>query len=184
MEIKDFPKDTKPRDIFVYTCQRIAEPLVPLGYKYRKSKNDIYKIDGIFVFTFRFDPSIRFSSTCFTIHFDISCPQFTYWCNEREGTANSSEQIVGTTLARLTKRDKDFPLYDVSTMSEREKSIKEICDQIQDYALPFFQRFTNLEKLANDVEKEGFFPHRKGFDFKKHNEKVVAFFREQLLNSL
>ena len=41
MEKKDFPKGTKPREIFVYTCERIAEPLNPLGYKYRKSKNDI-----------------------------------------------------------------------------------------------------------------------------------------------
>ena len=34
MEKKDFPKGTKPREIFVYTCERIAEPLIPLGYKY------------------------------------------------------------------------------------------------------------------------------------------------------
>ncbi len=46
MEKKDFPKGTKPREIFVYTCERIAEPLIPLGYKYRKSKNDIYKKMG------------------------------------------------------------------------------------------------------------------------------------------
>ena len=58
MEKKDFPKGTKPREIFVYTCERIAEPLIPLGYKYRKSKNDIYKKDGIFVFSFYFSPSI------------------------------------------------------------------------------------------------------------------------------
>ena len=56
MEKKDFPKGTKPREIFVYTCERIAEPLNPLGYKYRKSKNDIYKKDGIFVFSFYFSP--------------------------------------------------------------------------------------------------------------------------------
>ena len=33
MEKKDFPTGTKPREIFVYTCERIAEPLTPLGYK-------------------------------------------------------------------------------------------------------------------------------------------------------
>ena len=57
MEKMDFPKGTKPREIFVYTCERIAEPLIPLGYKYRKSKNDIYKKDGIFVFSFYFSRS-------------------------------------------------------------------------------------------------------------------------------
>ena len=74
MEKKDFPKGTKPREIFVYTCERIAEPLIPLGYKYRKSKNDIYKKDGIFVFSFYFSPSIRFGSTTFTAFFDVSSP--------------------------------------------------------------------------------------------------------------
>lgn len=48
MEKKDFPKETKSREIFVYTCEQIAEPLIPLGYKYRKGKNDIYKKDGTF----------------------------------------------------------------------------------------------------------------------------------------
>ena len=43
MEIKDFPKGTKLREIFIYTCERIAEPLIPLGYKYRKSRNDIIR---------------------------------------------------------------------------------------------------------------------------------------------
>ena len=38
MEKKDFPKAPKSREIFVYTCEWIAEPLLPLGYKYRKGK--------------------------------------------------------------------------------------------------------------------------------------------------
>ena len=82
---KDFPKGTKPREIFVYTCERIAEPLIPLGYKYRKSKNDIYKKDGIFVFSFWFQPSIRFGSTTFLAHFDVSSPVFAQWRNEKKG---------------------------------------------------------------------------------------------------
>ena len=42
MEKKDFPKGTKPREIFVYTCERIAEPLNPLGYKWG---NEYYASD-------------------------------------------------------------------------------------------------------------------------------------------
>ena len=125
MEKKDFPKGTKPREIFVYTCERIAEPLIPLGYKYRKSKNDIYKKDGIFVYD-------------------------------------------------------DFPRYEVSTLLERERSIQEISGQIQDYALPFFARFSDLPKLLDDVEREGFFPHRKGFDVPKRNREFIECFREYL----
>lgn len=104
MEKKDFPKGTKPREIFVYTCERIAEPLIPLGYKYRKSKNDIYKKDGIFVFRFWFQPSIRFGSTTFLAYFDVSSPVFAQWRNEKEGQNDATGGIVGTSLARLTKR--------------------------------------------------------------------------------
>jgi hypothetical protein len=102
MEKKDFPKGTKPREIFVYTCERIAEPLIPLGYKYRKSKNDIYKKDGIFVFSFYFSPSIRFGSTTFTAFFDVSSPVIAQWRSEQEGTEDTYDGIVGTSIARLT----------------------------------------------------------------------------------
>jgi len=141
MEKKDFPKGTKPREIFVYTCERIAEPLNPLGYKYRKSKNDIYKKDGIFVFSFYFSPSIRFGSTTFTAFFDVSSPVIAQWRSEQEGTEETYDGIVGTSIARLTHRYDDFPRYEVSTLLERERSIQEISGQIQDYALPFFPGF-------------------------------------------
>ena len=162
MEKKDFPKGTKPREIFVYTCERIAEPLIPLGYKYRKSKNDIYKKDGIFVFSFYFSPSIRFGSTTFTAFFDVSSPVIAQWRSEQEGTEETYDGIVGTSIARLTHRYDDFPRYEVSTLLERERSIQEISGQIQDYALPFFARFSNLPKLLDDVEQEGFFPIGRG----------------------
>ena len=124
MEKKDFPKGTKPREIFVYTCERIAEPLNPLGYKYRKSKNDIYKKDGIFVFSFYFSPSIRFGSTTFTAFFDVSSPVIAQWRSEQEGTEETYDGIVGTSIARLTHRYDDFPRYEVSTLLERERSIQ------------------------------------------------------------
>ena len=158
----------------------IAEPLNPLGYKYRKSKNDIYKKDGIFVFSFYFSPSIRFGSTTFTAFFDVSSPVIAQWRSEQEGTEETYDGIVGTSIARLTHRYDDFPRYEVSTLLERERSIQEISGQIQDYALPFFARFSNLPKLLDDVEREGFFPHRKGFDVPKRNREFIECFREYL----
>ena len=100
MEKKDFPKGTKPREIFVYTCERIAEPLIPLGYKYRKSKNDIYKKDGIFVFSFYFSPSIRFGSTTFTAFFDVSSPVIAQWRSEQEGTEDTG--LCFSTMGTVT----------------------------------------------------------------------------------
>ena len=162
MEKKDFPKGTKPREIFVYTCERIAEPLIPLGYKYRKSKNDIYKKDGIFVFSFYFSPSIRFGSTTFTAFFDVSSPVIAQWRSEQQGPEEAYDGIVGTSIARLTRRYDDFPRYEVSTLLERERSIQEISGQIQDYALPFFARFSDSAEAAGRCGTGGVLSPSKG----------------------
>ncbi len=172
MEKMDFPKGTKPREIFVYTCERIAEPLIPLGYKYRKSKNDIYKKDGIFVFSFYFSPSIRFGSTTFTAFFDVSSPVIAQWRSEQEGTEDTYDGIVGTSIARLTRRYDDFPRYEVSTLLERERSIQEISGQIQDYALPFFARFPTCRSCWTMWNGKGSFPHRKGIRCSKAESGV------------
>ena len=92
----------------------------------------------------------------------------------------TNQDIVGTSIARLTRRYDDFPRYEVSTLLERERSIQEISGQIQDYALPFFARFSDLSKLLDDVEREGFFPHRKGFDVPKRNREFIECFRKYL----
>lgn len=65
-------------------------------------------------------------------------------------------------------------------MLERERSIQEISEQIRDYTLPFFARFADLPKLLDDVEREGFFPHRKGFDVPKRNREFIECFRAYL----
>lgn len=163
IEVKDFPKGTKPREIFVYTCERIAEPLIQLGYKYRKSKNDVIKKDSPFTFHFYFQPSIRFSSICFTAKFGVESDVFAQWCNKKYNREDSLESVVGTTLTRLTKLENDYPDYWVDTLMERERVIKEISDQISQYALPFFERFSNIRQFIEEVEKEGFFPHQKKY---------------------
>lgn len=44
------------------------------------------------------------------------------------------------------------------------------------HSLPGFQS----AKLLDDVEQEGFFPHRKGFDVPKRNREFIECFREYL----
>lgn len=141
---------------------------------------NVFLSGATIVFSFYFSPSIRFGSTTFTAFFDVSSPVIAQWRSEQEGTEETYDGIVGTSIARLTHRYDDFPRYEVSTLLERERSIQEISGQIQDYALPFFARFSNLPKLLDDVEQEGFFPHRKGFDVPKRNREFIECFREYL----
>ena len=55
---------------------------------------------------------------------------------EQDGTEETYDGLVGTSIARLPHRYDDFPRYEVSTLLERERSIQESSGQIQDYALP------------------------------------------------
>ena len=162
----DFDTNTPPREIFVYACQRIAEPFAPLGFKYRKSKNDLCKTEGDFTYTISFQPSIKAGSTAFTAHVAVSSKVLAKWCSEHYQKKDDG-LIFMESLARLTKRDNEWPRYAIATHTERERVIAELTAVIQDFALPFFSRFANPEELAREVANKGFLPHRKGPEWDK-----------------
>ena len=53
-----------------------------------------------------------FGATTFLAHLDVSAPVFAQWCNEKKGQDDAAGRIVGTSLARLTKRYDDWPSYE------------------------------------------------------------------------
>ena len=155
---RQFEKGTKPKEIFIYTCERIAEPLLALGFKYRKSRNDIIKKDDLFTYRIYFQPS-RYGSTQFWMHVEVESDILFKWREQYSDIKNGV--VVNTTLASLSKRDNYFPRYDVSSLISRENTIGEIHGLIQGFALPFFDRFKNIKLLMEEVEREGsFLPHR------------------------
>lgn len=175
MIIKEFAKDVSPREIFVYTCQRISEPLSELEFKYRKSKNDIFKQYGDLTFTISFQPSIKFNATTFSVFISVDSKVFKKYCNDKYPNDTATGNIIHTTLARITKLDNEWPHYHISTALERERCIKEINLQIQDYALPFFERFKDMQQLALDVKEHGFLPHRKKQHLILNQEQIKKF---------
>ena len=138
------------------------------------------KKNGIFVFSFYFSPPICFGSTTFTAFFDVSSPVIAQWRSEQEGTEETYDGIVGTSIARLTHRYDDFPRYEVSTLLERERSIQEISGQIRDYALPFFARFSTCRSCWTMWNERGSSPIGRGFDVPKRNREFIECFREYL----
>lgn len=48
------------------------------------------------------------------------------------------DSVIGTAITRLLRQNNDWKDYRVDTFMERERVIKEISDQINQYALPFF----------------------------------------------
>lgn len=160
MEAKDFASHARPRDIFVYTCGRTAEPLAHFGFVYRKSKNDLCKkVDG-WQYCVYFQPSIKLSSVCFSVHVHILAQKLLEQMAAC-GEAHPSDFVYGTTLAQIAGKASGWPVYKVATLLERERVIKEISTQIMHAALPFFARFQDLAALREEVRTCGIFPGRK-----------------------
>jgi hypothetical protein len=158
--MKEFDKNTKPREIFVHTCKRIAEPLAELGFKYRKSKNDIVASRGEFSFIIHFQPR-GYGFTYFFVHVIVESGHLAAWRKREYQNDKEDGTVFSSTLAMLTQKEKEWPDYDVSTPFERERVIAEIEGQIREFAIPFFARFDDLPQLVKDVKEAGFLPHRK-----------------------
>lgn len=160
MEARDFANQARPRDLFVYTCSRIAEPLAHLGFVYRKSRNDLCKKVAGWQYCVYFQPSVKFSSVCFTVHIHILAQKLL----ERRAIcekARPSDLVYSATLAEIAGKASGWPMYNVASMMERERVIKEITGQIMHSALPFFARFQDLTALRDELRNQGIFPGRK-----------------------
>ena len=162
MDVTDFTKDAKPREIFVYTCQRIAEPLIPLGFKYRKSRNDIVKSDERFRYLIGFQPSIKSGSTSFLMYVGVESDELAAWRLGHPGHGQG-DTVLRSWLWAITNLDPaiGLPGYEIHNPAAREQTIAKIAAQIEEYVLPFFARFQNPENLAAQVRSEGFLPHRR-----------------------
>lgn len=103
-----------------------------------------------------FHPPFALARPPFAVRFHVSSPVIAQWRSKQKGE-ETYDGIVGNSIARLTRRHDNFPSYRVDTLMERKRSIQEISRQIQDDALPFFARFSDLSRLLDDVQREGFF---------------------------
>lgn len=177
MDRKEFSKDEKPRNIFVYVCERIAESLREHGFKYIKSNNAIIKRDSQFTYKISFQPSIKYGSTSFLVNISVESDCLAQWRrNEYQGEAIDG-MVVATSLARLTKMKNEWPRYEIATFTERERVILEITNIINDYAIPFFEQFNDINLLVKKVEKFGFLPHLKNQNIIFRRNTISDFIR-------
>jgi len=185
MEIKEFPTGTKPNEIFLYVCERIAQPLSELGFKYRKSKKDIYKTDNNFTYKIWFQPSVKNGgSTRFIVHVSVESEKLAAWRKSKHNNPNSNGLIISTTLVNLTRRDQTLGWYDVATPIERKRVISEILAQINDFAIPFFKRFENVDLLIDEIREQGFIPHRFKKSFAYSEQHISDFIECFSVNSI
>jgi len=154
--VREFAKDTKPREIFVYTCERIAEPLKALGFKYDKYYNYISKTDKIFTYRIYLQP--RNGLTEVKVYVSVESDVLFNW--RKQHNKINDDEWFDLKFVNLTKTNHSSK-YSISSLSSRENAIEEINAIIKNFAFPFFERFKNLSQLIKDVEREeSFLSHK------------------------
>ena len=156
---KIFPQGNKTTEKYLNIPVRGIAPSIPLGYKYCKSKNDIYKKKmAIFVFSFLIFAPSAFGSTNLSFH--VSSPLLP------SGAASRKVRRRLTTMWAPPLPDRpaeynDFPRYQVRDSDSGTLYSRDF-RQIQNYALPFFARFSDRPKWPTMWNGRGSFPIGRG----------------------
>ncbi len=160
---KRFTKQEKnevPREVFLNVCETIAKYYEPLGFKWCKSGPKMKLKKGEFNF------EISFSSSCYNVadanvkvvvHASVSSSKLKKW--EKASTYklfNSFPTGVlgGGQIGNLQEK-KTWLEWNVASPEKRDEIVDDIIDNINKLALPFFDKFCELEKVKNIFLSEG-----------------------------
>lgn len=157
--VSEFLLSDKPSKKFQSVCTAISEILLPLGFKYRKSSNDVIKRDTDFVYIIKFSRTRKINPIVFNVNICVQSDVIKSW-QQSCGDVIADGKIVDIPLVSLTRRKELFSHYEFRTVSDAQEVVDDIVMQIKRYALLFFKRFSNINKLLNDVEQSCLLPHR------------------------
>ncbi|MDU1890222.1 MAG: DUF4304 domain-containing protein [Dysgonomonas sp.] len=140
-----FDENTPPKDIVIAACQEITDSLD--GYRFLKSKREIVKKVGEFLFTIYFQ-SNRYNEK--GISTDI-------WVNCSIENMTFDECYYGHNLGTISHNN--FTVWKLYGKDNYESSVDDIKRRLQNYFLPMTERFINdIDNLVTDVVDKGFYP--------------------------
>lgn len=154
--------DEKPRDVYLATCEQIASYYEPFGFKYSKSGQylRLKQKDSEFVFQISFSSShynVADVNVSVSVYASVISQKFKKWQSENiKGKFNSypSEHICGGLIGNL--QDKTvYMKWNVGNKATREQEIENILENINRLAIPYFDKFNNIQNLITEIEEKG-----------------------------
>lgn len=159
-KIKEFSPNDKPSEKFHCICMAVAKFLLPLGFKYRKSSSDIIKRENDFAYIIKFIRTRKLNPIVFNVHICVQSDVLKNWRQKQQDDLSANGDILEINLASLTKRRETSLNYEFRTASDAQEVVDDIVRQIKRFALPFFKRFQNVDKLLQDIKQGGLLSHR------------------------
>ena len=153
------------RDVYLSTCEKIANIYLPYGFKYSKSGPHItLKQKSLeFIYKISFGSShynIPEKNVVIDVCANILSQKYKKWKMENKSelkfrTTNwpfeLNEYIFGGTIGNLQKEHK-FLSWNIGISDTREKEIENIIESINNLAIPFFNHFENTNQLIHEIE--------------------------------
>lgn len=144
----------KTKEIFEIGCQKITEILSPQGFKSTKKGQVLRKKskNGEFVFEIYFQSSMRNWSGSVVIwpHISVSSLSLKKWQNEKYNSEEESGLIFSTKLENITPLKNKNTDWNIA-LANQDNIIPKLCELIEKYAVPVFEKLENLNNLLNDI---------------------------------
>ncbi len=177
-------KNETPKEVFNNVCETIAKYYENLGFKWYKSQTKIQLKKGEFTFIINFNSS-RYNRADeyveITVGASVYSSKLKKWEKEspyRMFNKNPNGSLGGGQIGNLQENN-TWLQWNVAIPENRELEIKNIIENINKLAFPFFDKFSNLEKLKTTLINEGEHYHI-------HRTKLLLYFfkKEDLEKSL
>jgi hypothetical protein len=154
--------DEKPRDVYLTACKRIASYYEPFGFKYSKSSQHLRLIqkDSEFVFQISFGSShynVAGVNVEIKVYASVISQKFKKWQSENingELNSNPNEYICGGLIGNL-QENTIFMKWNIGNKATREQEIENIIENINCLAIPYFEKFSNVQNLVAEIEQRG-----------------------------
>lgn len=142
------------REIFEIGCKKIYDHLVNFGFKSVKKGQLLKKMssDGEFNYEIYFQSSLRNWSGNISIwpHVSVSSNSLKKWQMEKYNSDEESGLVFSTRLENLTPLKNKNTDWNIA-QNNQDNIIPKLCELIEKYVIPVFERFENVDDLLDDI---------------------------------
>jgi hypothetical protein len=143
------------RDLFLTACGEIAESLSPLGFKFAKSGPHTQRKDGDFTYRVAFQSShknVAGQYVALWIHVTVRSKRLAGWRASQPHALGVGDGVAGGQIGNLVRPHK-WRDWNLATQTGAAV-IADATSTVHSIALPYFQRFADVESLCALLQRE------------------------------
>lgn len=152
---QDLKCDELPRNVYDDSCEQIAAALISKGFSYSKSSHHLTRRNDDLKFTIHFQSSYNnVAGELVSLIFaaNIRSRIIKKWRIAQSRPLRKDEWIAGG-LIHLIDGNNVFIRWNLADKESRKETINDIITQINEIAIPFFDKFLMPEMVINELTR-------------------------------